>query len=340
MRYSKLLFLLIISITSHAQKLSAKVVDENNEPLVGATVYFDGTTRGVITGVDGIFNIDKPENLNKPILVITYLGYEALYDTNIENLKKVYQLKPKAESLDIVDLYASPFSREDMLKVFKENFLGKGKAARQTEILNLDDVIVYYVVKENTLYAKSANPIVVQNDYLGYKVKFDLKAFEVEFYTKSLDNQYLKRSFYAGFSFFEDTNPIKAKRREKIYERSLSCFFKNLIENTVDKTNFQVAYKGFLEKPYDILGVKPIEDNLFQIYLKPKVIKALNGKRIPTKILLKYKSSMSTIQFQETYFRAGRFGNNIDLENILLIGDLAESKVAEMLPVNFGQSLD
>jgi hypothetical protein len=252
-------------------------------------------------------------------------------------LNKIYQLKPKADNLDTVNLYASPFSREEMLEVFKDNFLGRGKPARQCEILNIDDVIVYYVVKEKTLYATSVNPIIVQNDYLGYKVKFDLKAFEVEFHTKSLNSNYLKRSFHAGFSFFEDTNPKKARIRLKIYERSLSYFFKNFLENTLDKTNFQVAFKGFLEKPNDIFGVKPLKDNLFQIYLKPNFIKDLNGKYIPTKILLKYKSSMSTIQFQKTYFRVSRYGNNIDLENILLIGDLAESRIAKMLPINFAQ---
>ncbi|RRO19635.1 carboxypeptidase-like regulatory domain-containing protein [Flavobacteriaceae bacterium 14752] len=331
-----LLFLIFaIAQNTYAQQLKAKVVDENNEPLVGATVYFDGTTRGVITNTDGFFNIKKPENISEPILVITYLGYETLYENNLKNLKNTYQLKPNPENLDTVDLYASPFSRKEMLEVFKANFLGKGRPARQCEILNLDDVIVYYVVKENTLYAKSTNPIIVKNDYLGYKIKFDLKDFQVKYSSKTLDIHYLKQSYYVGFSFFEDINPKKLKRRQKIYESSLNMFFRSLIEDNLDKTKFQVGYKGFLKNPKEIFGVKPIENDFFLIYLRSKVMKTFKSKYIPTKITLKHKGELSTLQFQKPFCRVDQFGNNIDIQNVLLIGDLAESKVAKMLPVNF-----
>ena len=313
------------------------VVDENNEPLAGATVYFDGTTRGVITNLDGVFNIDKPENINKPTLVVSYLGYETLFETNIQNLNKIYQLKPKADNLDTVNLYASPFSREEMLEVFKDNFLGRGKPARQCEILNIDDIIVYYVVKEKTLYATSANPIIVQNDYLGYKVKFDLKAFKAKFNTKTLDQKYLNQTFYAGFSFFDDIDPDKSNLRQKVYDRSLDKFFKSLIEGSLEKTKFEVGYRGFIRKPDYIFEITTLENNLYKINLKSNVIKTFNDKYIPSRIILKYKSDMSTLQFQKPYCRVDQFGNNIDIQHVSLIGELSESKVAKMLPTNFSE---
>lgn len=61
-------------------KLTGKVVDENNGPLIGATVYFDGTTRGVIT--------------NKPILVITYLGYQNVYLIGDLSKYRVFRMLP------------------------------------------------------------------------------------------------------------------------------------------------------------------------------------------------------------------------------------------------------
>lgn len=321
----------------HAQKLSAKVVDENNEPLVGAAVYFDGTTRGVITNTRGLFNIEIPDNLADPRLVITFLGYETIVQSNIQNLKKVYQLKPTADNLDAVLLYDSPFSREDMLKVFIANFLGKGKPARNCEILNLDDVTLYYIVEENTLYATSVNPIIIKNDFLGYRVKFDLKAFEVKFNAKSLDDYYLKSSYYAGFSFFEDIDKRKTNRRNRIYESSLNYFFKALIKGNLDKTRFEVGYKGFITQPDYVFGIKPLDDDLFKVYLKSNVIKYFNEKYIPSKIILKHRSDLSTLKFQKPYCRVDQYGNNIDIENIGLLGDLSKSKVARMLPVNFSK---
>jgi hypothetical protein len=327
--------LFFLSLSLHAQELSAEVVDENNQPLVGATVYFDGTTRGVITNLEGVFNIEKPDNLTELRLVITYLGYESLFIDDVESLQEVYQLQPKPENLDQVDLYASPFSRDDMLKVFKRNFLGDGKASRQCEILNIDDIIVYYKVENNTLYAESLNPIIVENDYLGYKINFDLKAFEVKFSIKSIDELYQRQSFYAGFSFFEDINPKKQKRRQKVFERSLNKFLKSLVNNNLEKTKFQVGYQGFLLKPEKIFEVKPIENSLFHVSLKPKVVKTFNEKYVPSKIILKYKNDMSTLQFQKPHIRVDQFGNNIDIQNILLIGEISKNKIAKMLPTNF-----
>lgn len=64
-------------------------------------------------------------------------------------------------------------------------------------------------------------------------------------------------------------------------------------------------------------------------------MKTFNSKYIPTKITLKHKGELSTLQFQKPHCRVDQFGNNIDIQNVLLIGDLAEYKVTKMLPVNF-----
>jgi len=69
MRYILFLSLIIaVAQNTYAQQLKAKVVDENNEPLVGATVYFDGTTRGVITGMDGFLLLKYLTNSITPFL--------------------------------------------------------------------------------------------------------------------------------------------------------------------------------------------------------------------------------------------------------------------------------
>ena len=54
------------------KKIKGKVVDEKNEPLVGATVVKKGTTNGTITDADGQFTLDAE---NGDILVISFMGY-------------------------------------------------------------------------------------------------------------------------------------------------------------------------------------------------------------------------------------------------------------------------
>ncbi|MGL6180410.1 MAG: TonB-dependent receptor domain-containing protein [Tannerellaceae bacterium] len=66
--------LLILSITLSAKDLVKGIVlDTANEPLVGANVVWEGTTKGVTTNTDGLFEIEKTKKANK--LTISYIGY-------------------------------------------------------------------------------------------------------------------------------------------------------------------------------------------------------------------------------------------------------------------------
>jgi hypothetical protein len=320
---------------SYAQELSAKVIDENNEPFINATVYFDGTTIGVITNLDGVFTIEKPYNLTDPALVITSLGYETIYITDIDHLQDTYQLKPKSVTLDAVNIYDSPFSREEMLEVFKTYFLGSGKEARQCEILNLKDVSVYFVKDENTLYARAANPINVQNDYLGYQVSFDLKIFKVKYSTTSLDDEFFLESFYGGYPFFKDTNPRRQRIRQKTYFSSLNFFFKSLVEDKLDLTNFTVGYDGVLMNPEKVLDVTPLSNNIYKVSLKNPEVDIETGAFKPTKIILTHKYDISNLLFKAAAIRVDQYGNNLDFDKIRLLGELSEYRLAKMLPTNF-----
>lgn len=52
--------------------LTGVVVDENEEPVIGANVVEKGTTNGVITDIDGKFSLSIPDNTT---LKISYIGY-------------------------------------------------------------------------------------------------------------------------------------------------------------------------------------------------------------------------------------------------------------------------
>lgn len=60
------------SITQQTKKVSGVVKDPTGEPIIGANVVVKGTTTGVMTGLDGDFALEVPED---GILEISYLGY-------------------------------------------------------------------------------------------------------------------------------------------------------------------------------------------------------------------------------------------------------------------------
>jgi len=55
--------------------IRGKVKDEKGEPLPGATVTIDGTSRGTVTDIDGNYTLEVPDGA---ILVISFIGYKAL----------------------------------------------------------------------------------------------------------------------------------------------------------------------------------------------------------------------------------------------------------------------
>ena len=68
---------LLISSAAFAQqtKVTGKVVDEQNEPVVGATVQVEGTTNGTATNVDGQFTLSVN---NGARLRFSYVGFKTL----------------------------------------------------------------------------------------------------------------------------------------------------------------------------------------------------------------------------------------------------------------------
>ncbi|MCM1719409.1 TonB-dependent receptor [Bacteroides ovatus] len=54
------------------RKVTGKVVDENNEPLIGVNIKVEGSSEGAITDMDGNFSITAPQG---SILSFTYVGY-------------------------------------------------------------------------------------------------------------------------------------------------------------------------------------------------------------------------------------------------------------------------
>ncbi|MBQ2210885.1 MAG: TonB-dependent receptor [Prevotella sp.] len=61
------------SVTQQTIKVSGQVVDQDGQPLIGATVKVKGAKGGSVTDFDGNFQIDAPANAT---LVVSYVGYK------------------------------------------------------------------------------------------------------------------------------------------------------------------------------------------------------------------------------------------------------------------------
>ena len=66
---------LLCSIVMNAQIKGKITSSEDNSPLPGASVVVKGTTKGSLTDLEGLFNIDAKVG---ETLVISFVGYEPM----------------------------------------------------------------------------------------------------------------------------------------------------------------------------------------------------------------------------------------------------------------------
>ena len=103
MKLNKFLFLLmsfmLISATALAQKrvYTGQVVDDQNEPVIGASVIQKGTSNGGVTDIDGNFSVSVDEGAT---LVVSYIGYASQEVTAADGMRII--LKTDQEMLDEV----------------------------------------------------------------------------------------------------------------------------------------------------------------------------------------------------------------------------------------------
>ncbi|MGM0581579.1 MAG: carboxypeptidase-like regulatory domain-containing protein [Bacteroidota bacterium] len=111
---------LFISYELLSQKISGTVINPAGEPLIGASVYIDGTTIGDITDVNGAFSFKIKPEINA-VLIVSFVGYKTLY-LNKPSTEKPYtfQLEEDVSVMGEVKVYNNPFSRKQLMKAFKE----------------------------------------------------------------------------------------------------------------------------------------------------------------------------------------------------------------------------
>lgn len=83
--------------------ITGKITDEGDHPLPGATVTIEGTTRGVITDVDGSFTIEVIPGEN---LVFSFIGYDNKTIPYTNQPELTVKLKEKTEELEDVTVVA------------------------------------------------------------------------------------------------------------------------------------------------------------------------------------------------------------------------------------------
>lgn len=341
MRTKFLSFILFFSCFAFGQAIQGTVFDEQKKPLPGASVYLDGTTISTLTDSDGKYNLVVKEKINSS-LVISYLGFNSVFIANpFENNKQNVYLSLKPEALKEVVIVKNGFSRKSMLTVFREYFLGKTTAGKSCKIENEHEINFAYDYDNNILTASASVPLMVNNEYLGYKIAFDLYEFTIKFRKKSIKGPDVNKSLFLGTALFsEQINDEKVKsRREKVYKGSAMHFFKNLTSNIWGKDDFLLFRKSFQANPSHYFKVEDNGDlkkvTILVNDLKDIVLDGMEPKFYSSCSVLYKKKDQSQITFRTDTLYIDNFGNNFTIKDVEYSGVLSTKKMGDLLPLNY-----
>jgi hypothetical protein len=198
------------------------------KPLPFASVFLANTTIGATTTEQGTFVFDRVPAGNYD-LVASYVGYRLAKQTisvGQTPQQLTLALAPTGAQLGEVVVRPRPNNPGDYQR-FKELFLGYSTFSQQCRIHNPDDVLVDFDPKTTELTATARNYVQVDNQALGYRVKYYGLHFTCNF------NQQVV-TFY-GQPVFEEITPRSARQRRqweanrvKAYLGSPAHFFRSL----------------------------------------------------------------------------------------------------------------
>src|SRR5690606_19720302 len=100
----------VIALQQTGKIITGKVVDKNNQPLEGVTVYVKGADYGTETNASRVFELEDPENIT---LVFSYLGYAEVTQTITgDNFLNIVLHEDTEGQLDEIVITALGIARE------------------------------------------------------------------------------------------------------------------------------------------------------------------------------------------------------------------------------------
>lgn len=92
------------------RKISGTILDENGEPMIGATVRIKGTNIAVATDFNGNYTLETAEE--NPVVECSYIGYHPS-ESNADGLENVnFNMQPDSQTLDEVVVTALGIKRD------------------------------------------------------------------------------------------------------------------------------------------------------------------------------------------------------------------------------------
>jgi len=345
MRNILLFTLLYLSSGSlNAQKLAGVVYDRaNRESVPGAHVYLEGSSLYDVTNADGRFEITVNAIVNLP-LVISHISYQTTAILNpFTALPDTIFVIEKETSLGEVVVEAGRYSRRQLFRAFRREFLGTSTAAQSCIIGNEEKIDIWFNRLTHTLSASCDEPVLIHNKYLGYKIYVTLEKFEVVYPGRQLGVGSPLLIDFEGSTLFEDmasSNRTISNRRKNTFIGSPPHFLRALAVEKLEDFDYYLLIKGdlFVKKPSDCFTVIDMDGGK-KVLVNPLLIPAnfatYHGFTYHATVQVQRarKEETEVIFFSDTFFidAWGTLG-----KDMLFVGYMGSLRFGDKLPADYG----
>jgi hypothetical protein len=243
-------FLLLPGLALGQGRLTGVVQDSvTHQPLAFASVFLANTTLGVTTTEQGTFTFPSVPAGNYDV-VGSYVGYRLARQAVVVGAapqQLTLRLAPAASQLGEVVVRPNPNRASDFQK-FTELFLGRSTFSRQCRIQNPDDVLLDFDAKANELTASAYKYVQVDNDALGYRVKYYGLRF-VSNFTQQIVTFYGQPVFEEMRAKTERQQRRWEANRVRAYLGSMSHFLRSVRDSQLTAQGFVARRLRIVDNP-------------------------------------------------------------------------------------------
>lgn len=219
-------------------ELQFRLIDGATQKSISdAHIFINNSSIGATSDNNGYCEL-KVSARETQVLIITHILYETLIigPERYHNLENGDTIEMQSKSVDLSEILltakrGNKWKRN--FRRFRKTLLGKGKAASNCKILNPE--LLRFEEKNGTLRVKAIDLLHIENDYLGFTIRFWLEDLSID-----ADGS----TYYKGYGQFIDKTEANdtryIERRNKVYTHSIPHFLRSLLESPNE-----AALKGF-----------------------------------------------------------------------------------------------
>jgi len=235
-------FILFLQIEIIAQKhtiIGVVLEASTKQPVVGATVFINNTSKYSVTDSEGKYSIAEIED-EYFVIICSKKGYETLeYTFTAKANKSSIRFEMTAAELE------KPLPESELKKqqdrwgtTFTSMFLGESPHAGGCEIANPEVIRFIYSDSSKTLEIYTVEPLIIFNEALGYMI------------TCIIDDYFVTAKGDMMYKVFKWYKPLTTKKteiaeswvneRKLVYSNSILHFMRALYADSLKQQGFEV----------------------------------------------------------------------------------------------------